>query len=73
MLKSYSNKKTYLTLVFLNQGWLPLLKITIINTLQLILVLTLSEKSENIADFLKRKEKLSHSPIYISHYILKKK
>ena len=52
-LKSYSDKKTYFTLVFLNQGWLPLLKIIKINTLQLILVFILSEKSENIADFSK--------------------
>ena len=53
MLKSYSDKKTYLTLVFLNQGLLPLLKIIKINTLQLILLLILSEESENIADFSK--------------------
>ena len=53
MLKSYGDKKTYLTLVFLNQGWLPLLEIIKINTLQFILVLILLEKSENIADFSK--------------------
>ena len=53
MLKSYGDKKTYLTLVFLNQGWLLLLEIIKINTLHFILVLILLEKSENIADFSK--------------------
>ena len=59
--------------VFSDQGLLPLLKIIKINSLQLIFVLILSEKSEIIADFSKSSEKLSKSPIYVSHYILKKK
>ena len=66
MLKSRNNKNTYQTLVFLYQGWLPLLKMIKIHTLQLILVLLLSEKSENLANF-------SRSLFYVSHHIMKKK
>ena len=56
-----TKRQEKLSTLFLNQGWLPLLKMIKINTLQLILVLLLSEKSENMADFLKIFKKLSQS------------
>ena len=47
-----------LTLVFLNQGWFPLFKMLKINPLQLLLVFIVSEKCENIANFLKNLRKI---------------
>ena len=68
-----TQRQENLSTLFLNHGWLPLLKMNKINTLQLILVLLLSEKSDNMADFLKIFKKLSQSLLYVLHHILKKK
>ena len=68
-----TQRQENLSTLFLNHGWLPLLKMIKINTLQLILVLLLSEKSDNMADFLKIFKKLSQSLLYVLHHILKKK
>ena len=73
MLKSYNDKKTYLTLIFLHQGWLPLSKVINITLYSWFCCLYCQRKVNILSIFRKSKKIVTEPYLRLALYLEKKK
>ena len=73
MLKSYNDKKTYLTLIFLHQGWLPLSKVLKITLYSWFCCLYCQRKVNILPIFRKSKKIVTEPYLRLALYLEKKK